>query len=129
MKSRLVFLIIGLLLVLTGRTQTRKLGPEGGILKQSGYYQVEVVDCLGYLEIYVYNLRMQPIRNHGFSGSVDFYYPDSTCATSQLYHYGVFGFTANPPRERHSSCEIFLQSRGIFIRASFEDLVCTRPDE
>lgn len=103
--------------------------PHNGQLKRAGYYNLEVVDCSGYLEIYIYDMEMNPLRNYGLSGMVDFHYPDSTCASSKLYHYGVDGFTAEPERQLYASCEVFIRGQGINIRAVFKDIVCVRPDE
>lgn len=104
-------------------------GPHNGQLKRAGYYHLEVVDCADFLEIYLYDTRMNPFRNNGLNGIVDFHYPDSSCATSKLYHYGVDGFTAEAEKQMYSSCEVFIRGRGINIRAVFKDIVCVRPEE
>lgn len=110
-------------------SQETRNGPHNGQLKRVGYYNVEVVDCSGYLEIYLFDTRMNPLRNYGMSGAVDFHYPDSTCVTAKLYHYGVDGFTAHPEQQLYASCEVFLRGHGLNIRAVFKDIVCVRPEE
>lgn len=109
--------------------QEKQQPPHDGHLKRVGYYNMEVVDCSGYLEIYMYELDMYPIRNHGLSGFVDFHFPDTTCSTSRLHPYGIDGFTAEPERDAYSSCEIFVRLRGVTVSAVFSDLACLRPED
>lgn len=90
---------------------------------------MEVVDCSGYLEIYLYDMYMRPIRNYGLNGVADFHYPDSTCATAKLYSYSIDGFTAEPERELYSSVEVFIRGQGVSIRVMFKDIICIRPEE
>ncbi len=129
MKIRVLKLVASLLLSVTSVAQVRNTPPHDGQLKRAGYYNMEVLDCSGYLEIYLYDLNMSPIRNSGLSGWVDFHYPDSTCATSRLYHYSIDGFTAEPERQLYSSCEVFIRGVGVSVQMTFKDLVCIRRDE
>lgn len=90
---------------------------------------MEVVNCAGYLEVYLYTLDMQSIRNRGFSGQVDFHYGDSSCVTAALYPYSNDSFTAEPEDPSYISCEVFISSKGLSLRANFDDLVCRLPDD
>ena len=129
MRLRTLHLLAFILLSSISPAQPENPIPHDGQMKRAGYFNIEVVDCSGYLEIYLYDLYMNPIRNSGLSGSVDFHYPDSTCATVQLYHYGIDGFTAEPERQLYSSCEVFIRGRGVSIQLVFKDLVCVRREE
>jgi hypothetical protein len=128
MRSFPFKLLICVLLSFTVAAQEKR-PPHNGQIKRAGYYNMEVVDCSGYLEIYVYDLDMVPVRNHGLGGVVDFHYPDSTCMTSKIYSYGIDAFTAEPERELYSSCEVFIRGQGIALTALFKDIVCVRPED
>lgn len=125
----LSFLIFLISFSTFGTAQNTSTAPHGGQLKTSGYYRVEVVDCSGYLEVYLYELNMRPVSNYNMTGKVDFHYPDNTCVTSPLFPYGVDSFTAEPEHQLYKSCEVFIQGRSFSVQAKFEDLVCTRQDE
>lgn len=103
--------------------------PHGGQLKIVEAYRMEAVNCAGYLEIYLYTLDRQPVRNRGFSGHVDFHYPDSSCATAPLYLYSNDSFTAEAKDGSYVSCDVFIFSRGLSLHAKFADLVCRLPDD
>ena len=117
-----------LCLVSTAKAQNRSHTPHGGQLKSTGYYRIEVVDCSGYLEVYLYTIDMRLVRNGGLSGEVDFHYPDSSCLTVPLFRYGNDGFTAEAEKLSYSSCRVFIRGLGLNVHATFDDLVCRRPD-
>ena len=127
--KRIALPLLFLILVCTTHAQERKQAPHNGYIKRAGYYTVEVVDCFGYLEVYLFEMNMRPVRNYGLEGLADFHYPDSTCTTSRLYPYGTDGFTAQAEREPYSSVDLFIRGRGISIRVMFKDIVCIRPEE
>jgi hypothetical protein len=88
-----------------------------------------VVNCSGYLEVYLYELDMYPVRNHGLRGEVDFHYLNGSCVTEALSPYSNDGFTAEPELESFVSCEVFIHAPGLSLRAKFDDLVCRLPDD
>lgn len=129
MRVMVIQILIFLLAGSVSFAQEKKAPPHNGQLKKAGYYYVEVVDCSGYLEIYLYDLDMYPKSNYGLSGVVKFYYPDSTHSTIPMYSYGMDGFTAEASKESYSRCELFIRGQGIAIQVAFKDLVCLRPEE
>lgn len=94
-------------------------GPHGGELKKAGVYWMELVDCTSYVQLYLYELDMCPLKNYDISGSVDFYYPGSDCFTSPLYPYGIESFTAEARQPCYTRCRVFVHSRGLSISADF----------
>lgn len=102
---------------------------HGGQVKPAGDYYIEVVNCSGYLEVYVYAPGMYPLRNSSFYGQVDLFYPDSSCVTEKLFPYSNDRFTAEPKRESFTSCDVIIHAKGLPLRATFTDFVCRLPND
>lgn len=116
------------LLSQTIKAQDPKATPHGGKLITKGYYHLELLECNEYLELYLYGLDMDPIRNYGLSGYVDFYYPDNSCKVSKIYPYGLYGFTAAVELAHFVSYELNLHGQGIAIQISFDKTKTRNPE-
>lgn len=109
------------------QSQELPTAPHNGFIKQVGYYYLEVVDCYGYLEVYLYDLSKRPVRNYGLQGWVDFHHADSTCSTAALYPYGIDGFTA-ANEQSYLRADIVVRGRGVSVQSTVQAVVCRRPD-
>ncbi|MGZ3883593.1 MAG: hypothetical protein ACXVPQ_01085 [Bacteroidia bacterium] len=93
--------------------------PHGGMLKQFNSWQVELVDCYEYVEVYVYDAAMEPLFNYGFTGTVQFCYSDDTCLTSPTRLYSIDGFSAEVKRHCFLHCTVKLYKDGVKINGEF----------
>lgn len=103
--------------------------PHGGELLTVGFYRMEAVNCSGYLEVYLYTLDMQQVRNHQLTGQVDFHYGDSSCVTTPLFRYATDAFTAEPDRPDFNRCDIYIHGTGFSVHGHFEQLQCHPPTD
>lgn len=78
---------IMLLVCLTGTAQTSAIKSPACKVHRAGNYFIELADCVNYIDIYLSNLKGNPVRGIALSGSVEFRYIDKTCARSELIQY------------------------------------------
>jgi hypothetical protein len=119
MRYALLILTTVFSIVFTARAQDTLRTPHGGRLVTTGFYKVELVECTEYVEVFLYETDLCPINNHGFTGQVEFIYPDRSCINSALYHYGTDGFTAKVEKAFYESCIVIAHTPGLDIRAAF----------
>jgi hypothetical protein len=96
-------------------------GPHRGRLKKSGNYQIELVGCANYLEVYLFDTDTQVIDNSSIIGNIIFIYDSKSSLSKPLVHYGLDGFTAQMPTNTFLYCKPSFNINGIIITAKFEN--------
>ncbi|HXD93354.1 MAG TPA: hypothetical protein VNX01_09080 [Bacteroidia bacterium] len=96
-------------------------GPHKGRLKKSGNYQIELVGCINYLEVYLFDTDTQVIDNSSIIGNIVFIYDSKSSLSKPLVHYGLDGFTAQMPTNTFQYCKPSFNINGIIITAKFEN--------
>lgn len=119
MKKSIFLILTVFVLTAFLSAQTSIAAPHGGSIKTADNYKVEMVDCYEYVEVYLYELDMCPVLNRGFSGQIDFYFPNNDCYSSKLYYYGVDAFTAEVTQHCYTGCSVNLHGVGVSIKAEF----------
>jgi hypothetical protein len=77
--------------------QQNGFGPHGGRLKTTGNYQIELLGCDNYMEVYLFDPDTNAINNNDINGNIEFFYNQQATLVGMLVRYGMDGFTAKIP--------------------------------
>jgi hypothetical protein len=81
---------------------------------------MEMTACSDYLEIYLYNLFMQPIMNTKVTGVASYTMKDKSTENYELHRWGIDGFSVKG-KDDFISCRITLVINGRPIVAVFDN--------
>jgi hypothetical protein len=127
---KIVAFLIANLIFWTGITGAQVIQeiPHSGQVRKVNTYFIEAVDCAGYLEIYLYDYSMNPIRNFGLKGEVIFTERDNTRTTSRLFPFSIDCFTAAPPQQGYATFLVHITGESLDLKVEFKDVVCRNPE-
>lgn len=128
MLLRVIYLLcLVILFSTTVRAQAAQRGQHGGSVKTTHEYQIELLACSEYYEIYISDLFKEPIMNSGMKGNIVYHYKDKADETVDLNHWGVDGFSVKGA-DNFTECTITLNLGGRPISATFENKFYCEPN-
>jgi hypothetical protein len=86
MKTILFMLLLSLAICLKSQ-QGQECAPGACTIKEAGNYNIELSGCYNYLDIYVYDKQLKPLRNVEITGYAEFHYLDETVLRSEFRQY------------------------------------------
>jgi hypothetical protein len=116
----LIFLVLGILLLVSLNIPQTSVGPHGGIVKVAGNYNIEMKSPYGNLYTWILDYKLSPLNNKGVTCEARFYFSDNTIVDTRLKPFGEDGFTTTTAND-FLSCRITYKVAGKSVSAKFEN--------
>ncbi len=119
---KVLIILIGFVLVTTALSAQDSLrGPHEGVVKESGKYKIELVECNDYFEVFIYTDDMDVIHNYGNDGDVKYFYEGGTFKSFPLQYYGNDGFAAKVADGTFIYCRVSMEVLGTLVSLKFQN--------
>lgn len=102
-------------------TSILKTGPQGGNMKTVQNYNIELVNSISRISVYLYDQSLNPVSNDGILGEIIFCYAYNECLNKYLTSSGKNGFTVSVVNPRFDYCDITLITNGSPVKAKFNN--------
>jgi hypothetical protein len=96
-----------------------QIGPKGGIVKTIQNYNIELLNSVSIIYVYIYDKSLNAVSNDGVLSEIVFCYPYDECLNKPLTTMGKNGFTVSVANPRFDYCDITLIINGIPVKAKF----------
>lgn len=121
-KAIITFVILTMN-VMAQDVSENKVGPKGGVIKYVQGYNIEMINSIRYLSVYLYDKNLNSIPNDGILSEVIFCYAYDECLNKPLNPNGKYGFIVNIANPDYNYCDINLIINGKFISAKFDNVI------
>ncbi len=98
-----------------------KIGPQGGGMKTVQNYNVELVNSISRVSVYLYDKSLTPVSNDGVLSEIIFCYEYDECLNKPLTILGKNGYTVNVANSHFKYCEVNLIINGKPISVKFNN--------
>lgn len=98
-----------------------KIGPQGGSMKTVQNYNIELVNSISRMYVYLYDKSLTPVSNDGVLSEIMFCYEYDECLNKSLTILGKNGYTVNVVNSHFYYCEVTLIINGNPIKAKFNN--------
>jgi hypothetical protein len=125
MKSILVMALSFVLL--QAKAQENNLvrtGPNGGLLKSVQNYNIEMLQSISSVNVYVYDKSLNPLSNNGILAEIIFCYAHDVCLNKSLIANNRNGFFVTITNSQFDYCDIHLFIDGKEIQVKFNNSTC-----
>jgi hypothetical protein len=125
MKSILVMALSFVLL--QAKAQENNLvrtGPNGGLLKSVQNYNIEMLQSISSVNVYVYDKSLNPLSNNGILAEIIFCYAHDVCLNKSLIANNRNGFFVTITNSQFDYCDIHLFINGKEIQVKFNNSTC-----
>jgi hypothetical protein len=125
MKSILIMaLSIILLQVNAQESKVVRTGPNGGLLKTVQYYNIEMLQSISSVNVYVFDKSLNPLSNNGILAEIIFCYAHDVCLNKSLIADNRNGFFVTITNSQFDYCDIHLFIDGKEIQVKFNNSTC-----
>lgn len=100
-----------------------KPGPQGGGIKAVQAYQVELVNSISRVSVYLYDKSLNPVSNEGVLSEIIFCYAYNECLNKQLTPLGKNGYTVSLSNSHFNYCEVNLIINGKPLNVKFNNSI------
>lgn len=110
------------MIIITTKAQEKniiQIGPKGGIVKTVQNYNIEMLNTVSVIYVYLYDKSLNAVSNNGVLSEIIFCYPYDECLNKPLNILGKNGFSVNVANQRFDYCDITLIINGIPVKAKF----------
>lgn len=98
-----------------------QIGPKGGVVKTVQNYNIEMLNSVSIIYVYLYDKSLNAVSNDGVLSEIIFCYPYDECLNKPLNMLGKNGFSVNVANPRFDYCDITLIINGIPVKAKFNN--------
>jgi hypothetical protein len=98
-----------------------QIGPKGGVVKTIQNYNIEFLNSVSVIYVYLYDKSLNEVSNNGVLSEIVFCYPYDECLNKPLTTLGKNGFTVSVANHHFDYCDITLIINGIPIKAKFNN--------
>lgn len=96
-----------------------QIGPKGGVVKTIQNYNIELLNSVSVIYVYIYDKSLNAVSNDGVLSEIVFCYPYDECLNKPLNTVGKNGFSVSVANPRFDYCDITLIINGIPVKAKF----------
>ena len=100
-----------------------KPGPQGGGIKTVQNYNVELVNSISRVSVYLYDKSLNPVSNDGVLSEIVFCYAYDECLNKQLTPLGKNGYTVSLANSHFNYCEVNLIINGKPLSVKFNNTI------
>ena len=105
------------------KSETLKPGPQGGGMKTVQNYNVELVNSISRVSVYLYDKSLNPVSNDGVLSEIIFCYAYYECLNKQLIPLGKNGYTVSLANSHFNYCEVNLIINGKPLNVKFNNSI------
>ncbi len=98
-----------------------QIGPKGGVVKTVQNYNIEMLNSVSIIYVYLYDKSLNAVSNDGVISEIMFCYPYDECLNKSLKILGKNGFSVNVANPQFDYCDITLIINGRPIKAKFNN--------
>lgn len=98
-----------------------QIGPKGGVVKTVQNYNIEMLNSVSIIYVYLYDKSLNAVSNDGVQSEIIFCYSYDECLNKPLNMLGKNGFSVNVANPRFDYCDITLIINGIPVKAKFNN--------
>jgi hypothetical protein len=125
MKSILVMALSFVLLQAKAQeNNVVRTGPNGGLLKSVQNYNIEMLQSISSVNVYVYDKSLNPLSNNGILAEIIFCYAHDVCLNKSLIADNRNGFFVTITNSQFDYCDIHLFIDGKEIQVKFNNSTC-----
>lgn len=104
-------------------TSILKIGPQGGSMKTVQEYNIELVNSISRISVYLYDKSLNPVSNDGVLSEITFCYAYDECLNKPLTILGNNGYSVSVSNSHFNYCEVTLIVNGKALKAKFNNTV------
>ena len=124
MKSILVMALSFVLLQAKAQeNNVVRTGPNGGLLKSVQNYNIEMLQSISSVNVYVYDKSLNPLSNNGILAEIIFCYAHDVCLNKSLIANNRNGFFVTITNSQFDYCDIHLFINGKDIQVKFNNSI------
>jgi hypothetical protein len=101
-----------------------RTGPNGGLLKTVQYYNIEMLQSISSVNVYVFDKSLNPLSNNGILAEIIFCYAHDVCLNKSLIADNRNGFFVTITNSQFDYCDIHLFIDGKEIQVKFNNSTC-----
>jgi hypothetical protein len=97
------------------------LGPKGGVVKTVQNYNIELLNSVSIIYVYLYDKSLNAISNSGVLSEIILCYSYEECLNKPLKPLGKNGFSVSVANPQFDYCDITLIIDGKPLKAKFNN--------
>ena len=101
--------------------QIVQIGPKGGVVKTVQNYNIEMLNSVSMIYVYLYDKSLNAVSNDGVISEILLCYSYDECLNKSLKILGKNGFSVSVANPQFDYCDITLIINGKPIKANFNN--------
>jgi hypothetical protein len=101
------------------KTKPVTSGPQGGVINRVENYNIELVNSISRVSVYLYDSSLAPVSNDGVLSEIIFCYPEDECLNKNMTTLGKNGYTVSLANAHFAYCDVNLIINGKPITTKF----------